>query len=123
MKDLLLVFIGGGFGSVTRFLFSKWLNPVMSSFFLGTFTANVISCLILGLITGVVGMKILPENVAKPLLLIGFCGGFSTFSTFTNELINLGKTDQMLLPGIYLILSIVAGVGGVLAGLWLSKFC
>ena len=92
MNSLLYVFIGGGLGSVLRFGLSKF---VLSSFNtklpLGTLSANVLSCVIIGVLLSFYKEYILESNLLKPLILIGFCGGFSTFSTFSLETLELLK--------------------------------
>ncbi|MBU2947121.1 fluoride efflux transporter CrcB [Zobellia uliginosa] len=121
MKQLLLVFFGGGIGSILRYLVSKLLNSHFQHFFLGTFLVNIIGCLLIGLVLGLS----LKTNYLSPnqtlLLATGFCGGFTTFSTFAFEKHSLLTSGELLHFSIYLIASIVVGIAAVSFGLWISK--
>ncbi|MUH37858.1 fluoride efflux transporter CrcB [Zobellia amurskyensis] len=121
MKQLLLVFFGGGIGSILRYLVSKSLNNHFQHFFLGTFLVNIIGCLLIGLVLGLS----LKTNYLSPnqtlLLATGFCGGFTTFSTFAFEKHSLLTSGELVHFSIYLIASIVVGIAAVSFGLWLSK--
>jgi CrcB protein len=121
MKQVLLVFLGGGIGSVLRFLISKTLNPTFQHFFLGTFIVNVLGCLLIGIILGMSAKSnLLPENYTL-LLATGFCGGFTTFSTFAFEKHSLLKSGDFLQLAIYLVTSIIIGVLAVMFGLWVTR--
>ena len=88
MLNYLLVFLGGGLGSICRFGIAQWLAPHKFQFPWATIIANVLACLVLG---ALVGLSV-KSKVSSPMsffLMVGFCGGFSTFSTFTNETFQL----------------------------------
>ena len=114
-----LVFIGGGLGSMCRFALSVYNQNIWAW---GTLIANSLSCLILGFCAYLIAQAALPKSFAY-FVVVGFCGGFSTFSTFSNELFNLLRADQFQPAVIYLSLSLGIGLVGILAGLYLAKLC
>ncbi|MDT7829723.1 fluoride efflux transporter CrcB [Pricia sp. S334] len=121
MKQWLLVFLGGGIGSVLRHLIARHFNTYFSHFFLGTFIVNVLGSLLIGLILGFsVKGQYLSENQTL-LLAAGFCGGFTTFSTFAFEKHALLTAGELFHFSFYLIASIVVGIAAVAGGLWLAK--
>ena len=94
----------------------------VSSFPWGTFAVNVLGSLLIGLLAGLVNKgNVSPEM--KLLLVAGFCGGFTTFSTFANESFGMLKTGEVLLAAIYIGVSVAVGILAVWAGIKLSEGC
>jgi len=121
MKNFLLVFIGGGFGSGLRYLIGKYLNSNLGTFPIGTFTVNVIGSLLIGLILGYAAKENSLSQNQILLLATGFCGGFTTFSAFAQENFQMLKTGDIMQFSIYTIGSIVVGLIAVFIGIYIAK--
>lgn len=114
MYAALLVFLGGGLGSLVRFLIAKGtLKFYPSNFPMGTFLANIISCLILAVVLIFISQKQFgsDHSTFRFLLITGFCGGLSTFSTFSFETLELIKNNMWGLALLNVGLSLILGVG------------
>jgi CrcB protein len=120
LQNILLVFLGGGLGSVIRFLLSKWLNPLFTNVFLGTFTVNIIGSVIIGFLLAYELEEILKKPVAL-FLITGFCGGFTTFSAFSAESLYLIKSNQYIHAASYVSGSLLLGILAVIFGFYLAK--
>ena len=121
LKEILAVFIGGGIGSTMRYLINKSSFIMPSSFPYSTFITNIIGCFILGLTVGYFLKNNNQNSLVFVFLSIGFCGGFTTFSTFSNEglaLINNGNYFTFL---IYTLISIIVGLLAVYFGVIIYK--
>ena len=118
MKQLLLVFLGGGAGSVLRYIFGKFLNNGIPY---GTFAANILGSLFIGLILGWAAKNEAISQNALLLLATGFCGGFTTFSTFAYENHVFLKNGDFGLFTLYTVASFTIGFLAVFLGIWLIK--
>ena len=112
----LMVFLGGGLGSMFRYSISRIIPYTAGSFPSATLIANIISSLILGILIGFSLRQHLSHN-QELLMITGFCGGFSTFSTFSGESLSLIERGQWGMAVSYIIISILAGLISVYLGL------
>ena len=118
--NYLLVFIGGGIGSVLRFGISELLKPYSTTFPLATFLANVLSCVLLGAAAGLfTTQSISPQQ--RLLIITGICGGFSTFSTFTNETYLLFQAGNIFFGVLNILLSLILCFICLLLGLKMTS--
>lgn len=120
MKQLLLVFIGGGAGSVLRFLISRILNQA-TILPLGTLLVNVVGSLVIGFVLGLGYRQQMLSTNGILLLATGFCGGFTTFSAFAYENQVFLKSGDLMSMGIYTISSLILGIAAVFAGMYFSR--
>ena len=114
MKQLLIVFLGGGFGSVCRFLLGRYLNNSQSGIPFGTFAANILGSLLIGIILGMAAKNEAISQQHTLLLATGFCGGFTTFSTFAYENHVFLKSGDFMTFALYTIASFVIGFAACL---------
>lgn len=121
MKQLLLVFIGGGFGSVLRFVIGKLLNNQETAIPYGTFLANILGSLLIGVILGSAAKNSMLTENHTLLLATGFCGGFTTFSTFAYENHVFLKSGDFTSFAFYTIASFIVGFLAVFAAMYLIK--
>ena len=118
LRNILLVALGGALGSVCRYLISKLS---LGTFPWGTLTVNILGSLLIGLLTGLMLRgSVSPEM--KLLLVTGFCGGFTTFSTFANENLALLQSGKIGMFIAYALASFVLGVAACFAGLYLMGY-
>lgn len=122
IRNILLVLIGGGIGSVLRYLASLMTSKFFPTTFpLATFVVNIVGCLLIGVVTGLYLKNNMTSPETRLLLVTGFCGGFTTFSTFAQENINLIQADNMMYAIVYTGLSVILGLTCVWLGLFLTR--
>lgn len=122
IKQLLLVGLGGGLGSIFRYLTSVLtLKYYTHSFPLPTFITNIIGCLLIGLLIGFLGPNIPSNQNLRLLFITGFCGGYTTFSAFALENISLWQSQNYFTLIAYTLASVLFGFAAVALGLTLAK--
>jgi CrcB protein len=122
MKNILLVGLGGGIGSIARYLSQRWFAANFASVFpWGTWTVNVAGCFLIGLLWGLSFRSDGTGENWKLFLMTGLCGGFTTFSAFTMEGIGLMREQKTGLFFMYIAASVITGLLATYAGLQLTK--
>lgn len=117
IKNILLIGTGGFIGSVARYFISK-LNLTFDFFSIpiGTLTVNVLGSLLIGFLTGIADKSTLLNTELRLFLMVGLCGGFTTFSTFTSENLMLLHNGQFISVLLYTFLSLLLGFTAVYFG-------
>ena len=116
MIHILYIGIGGFLGSVSRYLFSKFLNNVIPSFPLGTLTVNVTGSFLIGfVIYSTIFGKSIPSDL-RDLITIGFIGAFTTMSRFSYETFRLMELNELLYMTLNIILNLVLSMAAVYLG-------
>lgn len=121
IKNIILVGIGSGIGGICRYLISLAMTQARNGFPWGTFTVNIAGCLLIGILWGVTSRF---QNVSPSFslfLMVGFCGGFTTFSTFSKEGLTMLQADSYILFSLYAIGSMMLGIMAVALGYYTTK--
>lgn len=122
LKASLIIGVGGFLGSISRYLLSQYVDKKVDSLFpFGTFTVNILGCLILGVLYGFAEKENLLTNELRLLLAVGFCGSFTTFSTFAYEKMQLLHQGEWMTFSIYAVSSIALGILATIGGISLVK--
>ena len=118
IREILLVGAGGFAGSVCRYIVSTGIAALSlpTAFPLSTFSVNIAGSMLIGFF-----MSFTAHNWLIFLGVVGFCGGFTTFSTFSAEVLAMVKASQWALAAGYIFLSAAVCVAAVALGLWLGK--
>ncbi|MCH5224701.1 MAG: fluoride efflux transporter CrcB [Muribaculaceae bacterium] len=121
-RIMLLAGVGGFIGTCCRYLTNRlYLTYFQSTLPLATFTVNILGCFILGLILGLLNRAGIVSQEVNAFLIVGFCGGYTTFSTFSYETLNLGMNGELLTSLLYVGASIIIGLIAVWLGIVVAR--
>ena len=119
MPSWFYIFVGGGLGSMCRYAMSVWLPRATAAHFpWATLAANALGCLLIGLWLGYLEAR--PSRLLALLFVTGFCGGFTTFSTFSSDTLGLLRQGLYLAAATYAAVSLLGGLLLTGCGYWLS---
>ena len=119
---MLMAGLGGFAGSCSRFLINNlFLSFWKLPFPLATFTINILGCFIFGILLGLLAKNGQMDPRLNALLIVGFCGGFTTFSTFANESFSLLSTGEIIISFVYMFGSLLAGLMSIWVALILTR--
>jgi len=122
MLNILSIFIGGGLGSLSRYGISILLRAYSLDFPLATLLVNIVGSFILGFTIALFWNKAHLHNTVKLAVTVGFCGGLTTFSTFSWETFDLIKNGEFTLAVIYALISVLTCILAISLGAFLSKY-
>ena len=122
VTSLLLVFVGGGLGSLLRYIIGVVLKPMNTQIPYATLLANVIGCTLLGVFMGFIASKSSVPGTQHLFFAVGFCGGLTTFSTFTLENMRFLEQGNLLTFLFYAVGSFALGLCFLYLGMLLHRF-
>lgn len=122
MKDLILVGIGGAFGSMARYIIGIIIQPKQAQFPWNTLLVNVIGSFLVGILAEWFSRQQNDTSLLRSLIIVGFCGGFTTFSSFSIETLRLFKNGSTMLSLVYILSSVSFSLMAVFVGYSLSIF-
>ena len=122
IKNIFLVGLGGGLGSMARYVCQKWVADNYAPHFpWGTFAVNIIGCLVIGIFWGLAFKSFATNESWKLFLMTGLCGGFTTFSAFTLEGIGLIREQRLVLFFSYIAVSVLLGLLATYIGMKITR--
>jgi CrcB protein len=121
MRYLFVVGAGGAMGSISRYLLSQFIQgKTLSQFPFGTLTVNLIGCFFIGMIYAISTRSGSSAEV-RLFFATGLCGGFTTFSAFSNETVAMLHDGQLLFAGTYIAVSVAGGIAATLLAIAVFK--
>ncbi len=121
--NIIAIFIGGGIGAVVRYLAGLFcIGLVKTNLPVATFCVNIVGCFIIGFIYIFFVEKFQVHPALKFALTVGFCGGLTTFSTFSLELFEMIQNSYFLQAFLYVLFSVIIGIIAVYLGGYFAKF-
>ena len=122
IKNILLIGLGGGIGSIARYLCQRWFAiSYPQPYPWATIGVNIVGCFLIGIFWGLTFKSFAANESWKLFLMTGLCGGFTTFSAFTLEGIGILKEQRTGLFFTYIITSVVLGLVATYAGMKLIR--
>ncbi len=121
LRSILIVGLGGFIGSALRFIVTRWFQvQTASQFPWGTFTVNIVGSFVIGLIFGLSERSNILTPEWRLFLTVGLCGGFTTFSSLSNDAFILLQGREFLSVSLYITLSFFLGLVAVFAGRFIT---
>jgi fluoride exporter len=123
MEKLLIIGLGGGLGSILRYLLGSWMQARIdnASFPAGTVLVNILGCFVIGFLSYLSDAKDVWTGEMRAFLFIGVLGGFTTFSTFANESVNLFRDGEFAQGLLNVGVQVLVGLAAVMAGRVLAQ--
>ncbi|MFY0657436.1 MAG: fluoride efflux transporter CrcB [Neptunomonas phycophila] len=121
MQILLAVGFGGALGAVSRYWLAGMLNSKADKLPLGTLSCNVIGSLVMGILFVLIMEKAKLSPELRPMLMVGFLGAFTTFSSFSLETVALLQEGHTMSALIYVLLSVILCIIALSAGIWFTR--
>ncbi len=121
MIHLISVALGGAVGAMGRYWLSGWLNAGDQKIPVGTLSANIIGSFLMGMFFVLIMEKARLSPELRPLIMTGFLGAFTTFSTFSLETLTLFQDGHVIMALFYVLLSVILCIAALAAAVWLTR--
>ncbi len=121
-SKLVLIAVAGTVGTLSRYWLSGFTHRMFGSdFAYGTLAVNVIGCLLFGLVWALAEERMAISVLARTVLLVGFMGAFTTFSTFAFETMNYVRDSQYMLAFLNVAANCILGFAAIVSGVWIAR--